>query len=152
VTLPEGVFLADAGFGASGPLFPVPYDGTPVERDGDTVRLVPEGARRVLQRAAAGGWEDLYAVEPEPVFPVDLEVANHYTSTHPESRFVLTLTAQLSTPAVRHVLRNRSYTITRGRVAEERQIANADELLGLLDEVFTLRFPAGTRFRNPAFD
>jgi len=152
VELPEGPVLSDVGFGASGPLVPVPFDGAAVTRHGETLRLAAEGSRRVLQRAGPAGWSDLYAVEPEPPLPIDLEVANHFTSTHPESRFVVTLTAQLPTPETRHVLRNRSYTVTRGETSEEREIASPRELLELLRDVFGLDFPPDTRFRNPAFD
>jgi N-hydroxyarylamine O-acetyltransferase len=152
VHLPEGAFLADVGFGAGGPLAPVPWSGEPAERHGDVVRLAQEGPRLVLQRATASGWDDQYAVEPAPAFPIDFEIGNHYTSTHPESRFVLTLTAQRAFPDARHVLRGRTYTITRATGVEEREIASAEELLALLASVFDLPFPAGTRFRSPVFE
>jgi N-hydroxyarylamine O-acetyltransferase len=152
VHLPDGDVLADVGFGASGPLSAVPWDGNAVTRHGETLRLASEGPRRVLQRKVKEGWADLYAVEAQPPYPIDLEVANHYTSTHPESRFVLTLTAQLATPEARHVLRNRGYTVTRGEVTEEREISSRAELLDLLRSVYRLDFPPDTVFRNPVFE
>ena len=44
--------------------------------------------------ATAQAWTDLYAFTLERHFPVDYEMANHYTSTHPSSPFVQALTAQ----------------------------------------------------------
>ena len=151
VDLPEGPWLADVGFGGEGLLGPVPFGGKEFQRFGDTRRLVAEGRRTVLQSLKPEGWFDLYAVEPEPVHPIDFIVGNHYTSTYPESRFVTTLTAQLSTPEGRHVLRDRTYTVTRQGRAEVRELTEPEELLQLLRDVFGLRFPAGTRFRNPVF-
>lgn len=151
VHLPEGPWLADVGFGSQGLLGPVPFGGAEFHRCGDSHRLLPEGGRAVLQSRKPEGWIDLYAVEPEPAHPIDRIVANHYTSTHPESRFVTTLTAQLPTPAGRHVLRNRTYSVVRGGTTEVREVQDPEDLLGLLREVFGLEFPAGTRFRNPEF-
>lgn len=151
VHLAEGPWLADVGFGGEGLLGPVPFGSREFERFGDTHRLVPEGCRTVLQSRKPEGWFDLYAIEPEPIHPIDCIVGNHYTSTYPESRFVTTLTAQLPTPTGRHVLRNRTYSVVRHGQAEIREIEDPEDLLRLLREVFSLDFPAGTRFRNPEF-
>ena len=151
IHLPEGAWLADVGFGGEGLLGPVPFGGTEIRRFGDSHRLAEEGRRTVLQSLRPEGWFDLYAVEPEPAQPIDRIVGNHYTSTYPASRFVTTLTAQLPTPEGRHVLRNRTYTVIRQGRAEVRELADPEELLQLLQEVFGLTFPAGTRFRNPVF-
>jgi N-hydroxyarylamine O-acetyltransferase len=151
VHLPEGPWLADVGFGGEGLLGPVPFGGAEFRRFGDAHRLMAEGCRTVLQSLKPEGWFDLYAAEPEPVHPIDRIVGNHFTSTYPASRFVTTLTAQLPTPEGRHVLRNRTYSVTRGGATDVRDVKDPDELLQLLREVFGLEFPAGTRFRNPAF-
>lgn len=151
VKLDEGDFLADVGFGGEGLLGPVPMDGRQICRFGEVHRLQSEDRRQVLQCLKSSGWMDLYAIEPEPVFPVDYRVGNHYTSTYQESRFVTTLTAQMPTPGARHILRNRTYTVQRGEAVEVRELAGPEELLDLLREVFGLAFPAGTRFRNPEF-
>lgn len=151
VQLPGGDWLADVGFGGEGLLGPVPWGGAPHDRFGETFRLQPMGSRTVLQELRPEGWFDFYALEPEPVFPVDYLVANHYTSTFPGSRFVQTLTVQLPSPGIRHILRNRNYTVLRGEEVRSREIGSPEELLQLLGQVFGLDFPPGTRFRNPAF-
>lgn len=151
VELPEGAWLADVGFGGEGLLGPVPFGGTEFTRFHDTYRLQPEGRVTVLQCRRREAWFDLYALEPEPAFPIDYLVGNHYTSTFPESRFVTTLTAQLPTPEARHILRNRTYTVLRGDAAEVLELHGPEQLLDLLRTVFGLDFPVGTRFRNPVF-
>ncbi|BDU74454.1 arylamine N-acetyltransferase family protein [Mesoterricola silvestris] len=144
VALEDGPWLADVGFGADGILGPVPLDGREVEHHGDRNRILAEGPRQVLQAWREGAWMDLYALEPSEVFPVDLKVANHYTSTHPDSKFTQVLTAQRCAPGDRATLRNLS--LTRGGVTRDLDPA---ELLDVLEGVFGLAFPPGTRFSPP---
>jgi len=146
VDLPGGPFLVDGGFGADGPLGPVPLAGPEVAHFGETSRVVAEGPLQVLQVRRGDGWLDLYALEPGIPHPVDLELANHYTSTHPDSRFVRTLTAQCAGPEVRWILRN--YELTRRDAQGERtEPVPEPDLLPLLRSRFGLEVPAGTRFR-----
>jgi N-hydroxyarylamine O-acetyltransferase len=140
-------WLVDVGFGVSGPLEPLALSDEVQEQFGWTYRLGREGDEHVLQLRGAEGWTDLYGFVPEPRFPVDFEVANWYTSTHPESRFVRTLTVQLSTPEARHVLHNLTYT---KRSSPERDTAREiarDELVPLLAEIFAIDVPDDARFR-----
>jgi N-hydroxyarylamine O-acetyltransferase len=146
VDLPEGAFLVDGGFGADGPLGPVPFAGAEVVHHGEACRVRAEGPRQVLQVDQDGAWQDLYALEPGSPFPVDLEMANHYTSTHPDSRFVQTLTAQLRTPEGRWTLRNLELTSRDARGARTEPVAEGD-LLGLLRTRFGIDLPEDTRFR-----
>lgn len=134
------------GFGADGPLGPVPLHGAPVLRHGERNRVQPEGSLQVLQVFRSGAWVDLYALEPGEVLPVDLEMANHYTSSHPASRFVQTLTVQVSTPEARWLLRNLELECRRGERVERRTLARED-LLPLLSGRFGIALPEGTRFR-----
>lgn len=152
VTADGGTWLADVGFGAEGLLLPVPFGGGEEARQfAWTYRIVAEEpGLSVLQSSRNGGWEDLYAFTLEPQAPIDYEMANYYTSTHPESRFLRTLTVQRATPEGRHILRDRELLLDRGRegaAVTSRTIADDDELLAVLAEVFGLRFPAGTQFR-----
>lgn len=141
-------WLADVGFGGEGLLLPVPLDGREARHFAWTYRVVPEGSALVLQTRRPDGWFDLYAFTPEPQEPIDYEVANWFTSTHPASIFVQTLTAQLPTPEVRYVLRGRQYTEGRSHEMTTRTIATDEELLTLLAARFGLHFPADTRFRG----
>ena len=150
-------WLADVGFGAEGLLLPVPFGGGEEGRQfAWTYRIVPEEPGLwVLQSSRNDAWEDLYAFTLEPQAPVDYEMASYYTSTHPESRFLHTLTVQRAAPEGRLILRDRELFDDRGGAAglvvTSRTIADDDELLAVLDETFGLRFPAGTRFRYEPF-
>lgn len=147
----EGRCICDVGFGGEGLLHPVFLDGRISEQFLWTYRVVTEGPQHVLQSKRQSDWMDLYAFLPQPCAPVDFEVANWFTSTHPESRFVQILTAQLPTPEARHILRNRTYVIQRGSSEDTREIGSLDELLTILKLVFQLEMPSDTRFRNPVF-
>ena len=103
----------------------------------------------VLQSLIEGVWTDLYAFTLDPQHSIDCEVGNYYTSTHPESPFLRTLTVQSRTPEVRQVLRNRELEVRRGGQATLRTIESDEELLHVLAECFGLRFPPGTRFQSP---
>ena len=152
VELPEGPHLADVGFGSDELLYPVPLvAGVDHPQEAWCYRLEREGDAWVLRSRQPEGWIDLYVFTTEPQHPIDYEVANHFTSTHPSSRFVLSLTAQRATPEVRYILRNREYEEVRPERRERREVASAEELLVILDERFGLRFPPGTTFRNPVF-
>jgi len=139
--------LADVGFGGDGPLRPLGLDGEVSEQGLDSYRVVEEGAVRVLQILREGRWQDLYAFKLDEALPVDFEVANHYTSTWPESPFVTTLTAQLSLPEERRILRGRTFTVRRGGVKDTREVDDG-EFLSLLRDEFGIDLPPETRFPN----
>lgn len=139
-------WLVDVGFGGDGLLGPVPFGGQEIARYHDRHRLLEEGSRQVLQVWQGEAWVDLYAVEPSEVHPVDLEMGNHYTSSHPESRFVQTLTVQLSLPEERRILRNLTLSTGRNGSFHNRVIGRSD-LLPVLREVFDLELPGDARFR-----
>jgi N-hydroxyarylamine O-acetyltransferase len=149
VRLGPDEWLADVGFGGEGPFEPVAV--RPIQADEVSEvrhRIVPEGALRVLQMRSSAEWIDMYAFVPEAVHPVDFEVANWFTSTHPRSPFVRTLTAQRSTRDVRYILRYPSYSEIRGGDVSTREIGR-DELLPLLREIFLIELPHDTTFRVP---
>ncbi|HET6330896.1 MAG TPA: arylamine N-acetyltransferase [Holophagaceae bacterium] len=146
VRLPGGDHLADVGFGGEGLLHPVPMDGEAYPQFGRAYRVAVEGSLRVLQSKQLVNWMDLYAFEPVPRLAVDFEMGNWYTSTHPDSVFVKTLTAQRVTPEGRLVLRNLSFTTVRSDEAEER-VLEPGELPKVLRDSFGLDIPDGTKFR-----
>jgi N-hydroxyarylamine O-acetyltransferase len=84
---------ADVGFGHGTLLEPIPFGvGGPHEQSGWSYRVIQEdGGLLVLQTATEEGWRDLYAFRPEPSPPIDVEVSNWFTCTHPQSRFVTRL-------------------------------------------------------------
>ena len=148
VELPEGRFLADVGFGGDGPVRPLLLeDGAGSELGGLRHRLRREADQWVLE-ADLG---DLYAFTLEPLYPVDFVMANHFTSTWPDSPFVSGLTAQRSWVDRRVILRNRELVLRSAAGDQRLPVRDPDHLLAILDEHFGLVFPAGTRFSRPEF-
>jgi N-hydroxyarylamine O-acetyltransferase len=149
VALDGGAWLADVGFGGDGLVHPLSFaPGAEVGMAGVTHRLRREDDLWVLT-AEPGG--DLYAFTLEPHHPADYEMANHYTSTWPASKFVQTLTAQRSWPEGRTILRNRELTVRQDGSVRTEAIRDPDHLLAVLEREFGLSFPAGTRFTRPEF-
>ena len=140
-------WLADVGFGGDGLIDPAPLEeGVATEQAGVVYHVITEGACRVLQRRLSGEWQDLYVVMPDPAHAIDFEVGNWYTSTHPNSAFVLNLTAQAVIGECRHVLRNLVHSISCGEALRTREIPRA-ELLPLLRGTFGLDLPEDSTFR-----
>lgn len=90
----DGEWQADVGFGRGTLLEPIPFgpDGE-FDRDGWRFRIVEDGGDHVLQASTGREWFDQYAVIPEPVPSIDIEVSNWFTSTRPDSPFVTGLVA-----------------------------------------------------------
>jgi len=140
-------WLADVGFGADGLLLPVSLEsGQSSHQFAWWFRAIERDGLWLMQSARAGVWEDIYAFTLEPQLAVDFEVANHYTATHPDSRFRQLLVVQRVAPQVKVSLRNHELTHDTGTDVMSRTLASEDEMLQVLCEVFGLEFPAGTRF------
>lgn len=139
-------WLCDVGFGGEGLFHPVAMDGEASDQPQGRYRVAQEGPLRVLQSEQPAGWMDLYAFEPVPRLQVDFELGNWYTSTHPDSRFVKTLTAQAILPDGRRVLRGLDYTVVRGGEVTHRVLQVA-EIPGVLRRDFGLEVPDGAVFR-----
>jgi N-hydroxyarylamine O-acetyltransferase len=83
------VWHADVGFGRGTLLEPIPFGpGGPYEQSGWRFRVVDEDEQLVLQTEEHDQWADVYSFVPRPVPPVDIELGNWFTSTHPTSRFL----------------------------------------------------------------
>jgi N-hydroxyarylamine O-acetyltransferase len=148
VSIEDAVWLADVGFGADGLLLPVPFRaGQEMRQFAWTYRLVEQAGLWMLQTQVEKSWLDLYAFSLEPQHLADYEMANYYLCTHPDSRFVQTLTAQRLAPTARHILRNRRLLVDSGDTVTSRILADDEEVLAVLAETFELPFPPGTRFR-----
>lgn len=147
VSIDSATWIADVGFGAEGLLLPVPFAiGQEARQFAWTYRVVHEAGHWLLQSLGQESWLDLYEFSLEPQHLIDYEMANYYVSTHPDSRFVQTLTAQRLAPTVRQILRNRQLTVDSGNAVTQRTLTDDDELLAVLAETFQLPFAPGTRF------
>ena len=145
----EGVpYLADVGFGGQTPTAPLRLDVPDAQRTPHEIfRVGRTGERYTLQLQLADGWGDLYVFTLERQYPIDFELGNWFTSTHPASPFVQNLVlSRAGLEGERTSLFNRELVIRRGSTAEKRNVQTPEELLEILASHFGLRFPPGTRF------
>ncbi|WP_225919692.1 arylamine N-acetyltransferase family protein [Actomonas aquatica] len=143
VTVDGAEWLVDAGFGGIGATAPLRLDTAEVQATShDRRRLSRRADGTVLQEVelAPGKWADVYIVELTPVFPVDVRVANWFTSTHPDSLFRNALIVTSVQADHRRVLRGREYheRYVDGRVEQRREVADEAALRALLVEAFGL--------------
>lgn len=159
VTLDGERLLADPGFGLS-LLRPIPLaDGAQDDYGGWTyqVRSVRLGNGRgwALYRQRDSGWELMHCHDELPVLPIDLVIAHHYTSTHPQAQFRKGLMLTRHQPGRHTAVTDSTVTIRRpGQPTEHREISvfeaidllrelavplTEDELLRLTDTLLTLR-------------
>lgn len=91
---------------------------------------------------ADGLWVSAYRFAPDPVPAVDFEMANWFSATHPQSRFVLNLTVSRVTPGLRLTLLNTQFTRrAHGRPVEHRILADGGELAAVLCDDFRIDPP-----------
>jgi N-hydroxyarylamine O-acetyltransferase len=88
VELPEGLHLADVGFGNLAPtcallLNPLVEQETPHE----AMRFIDVGGELTLQAQLKHGWEHIYRVIPYPRYDGEYEIVNWYTGTHPDTPY-----------------------------------------------------------------
>jgi N-hydroxyarylamine O-acetyltransferase len=117
----------------------------------ETRRIVREGARYFHQALLGGEWSDVCEFTLEEMPPIDREVANWFTSSHPQSHFKNRLIASRAAEAGRRVnLLNDELSIRGADGQATRQpLASARELISALREHFALEFPDDTVFGPP---
>lgn len=150
----DGVpWMADVGVGGLSPTSPVRMDVADEQRTvHEPRRLVHEHGRwfhQVALRGDAGiAWHDVCEYTGEAMPPIDREVANWYTSAHPQSHFRnRLLVARAERDGRRHTLLNAEYTLREADgTAAHVPITGPEHLRTVLAEVFGLRFDPGTRF------
>lgn len=143
--LTVGDVMLDPGFGGLAPRIPVPRDGSPTSN----YRLVRDDNELALELGTQRLWISTF----EHDLPVDFEMANHYTATHPRSHFTQRLTMRAFTPDGGQVrIQNRDLTFMdpRGDVTEKRPIADRVELRLLVADHFGFDLPALETLRVPS--
>jgi N-hydroxyarylamine O-acetyltransferase len=137
------MWLADVGFGAMGLIDPIPLaDGASTAQGGFIHRLRRDGALWILSIADASGTDlDLYEFSDDPQTAMDVEVANHFTSTHPHSIFRRALTIQRTRLDERTILRSDAITRMRDGRIDDEPFAH-ERLRDVSRELFDVELPA----------
>ncbi len=147
VELPEGVFLADVGFGVC--LIDEPLAlkaGIEQSTAMGRFRLHENNATWTLEAAQPvsekypSGWRTMYLFTLEPAEHADLELANWFTASHPQSMFRHTLLLERVTAETRYKLVNRRYVLENagGAVRSERVLTTAGEYGAILRDTFSV--------------
>jgi len=143
--LPEGVFIADVGFGAQSPTAPLKLEHALEQNTPHgTYRIMRDGAVHELQSEAAGIWSGMYQFTLEPQSPADFELGNWFTATHPRSHFRQNILAAIVDGDTRINLLNTRVTKRCGEKSEERMVTNSKELDRVLADELGIDPPAST--------
>ena len=150
VTLPEGTFIADPGFGAQSPRLPVPLvDGREVRVGNDVHWMAREDRWWVLRTRAGDKVTDCWATTLDADNLIDFELGNHYTSTHPDSVFVNHAMMCAHATPERITIIDRNATVHQASGPVVRALADRRELRALVAERFGFDLPEVERMRVP---
>jgi N-hydroxyarylamine O-acetyltransferase len=147
VAIEGAIYVVDPGFGPFASPVPIPL------QDGDTgqTHWLSRGNDRWTLHVprdgqSVAGW--LTTLEAEN--PIDFEVANHYTATHPRSPFTNMLMLSAPTPVGRVNVMNRTVTVLNGTEATSLQLADRPALRKLLAADFGFDLPQVEQMKVPA--
>jgi N-hydroxyarylamine O-acetyltransferase len=146
VELPHGSYIADVGFG----LLTLT---APLQLRSDLEQPTPHGLHRLvcvgdefqLQVRLTDNWAPIYQFSLQEQLPVDWEVQNWFTSTHPDSTFTNSLMAARPVDDLRYALLNDRLSIHRPDGTVERRIARSvPELALFLHRFFDISPPSAS--------
>jgi N-hydroxyarylamine O-acetyltransferase len=145
-------WLTDVGVGALSLTRAIRFD---VEDQQPTLheprRIIRVDGRWFHQARLGDTWSDVYEFTGEEMPAIDRELANWFTSTHPQSHFLGRLiVARAATAGRRITLQNGELKVReRDGRATVQTVVSPEELLVALAERFGLHFPPETRFGPP---
>jgi N-hydroxyarylamine O-acetyltransferase len=132
--------IVDVGFGGSFvPPMPLAAGAEAATDDGARHRLTADPDHGwMLERDGGEGWQRQYSFTPDPAWPADLEMANHFTATRPGTRFTTLRIASAPTGDGYVSLIDRALTTSRMGKSETREIGDVVEYRRVLAELFGL--------------
>jgi N-hydroxyarylamine O-acetyltransferase len=145
VTIAGQDWLADNGFGGPGICQPLPMIPDQVEEQyGECYRLRRDPLYgMVLQRASNGAFMDLFAFdEDETTLAADIEMANHFTATWPESIFRLHRMCSLRKPWGRVTLSDMELTVHRDGQSTASLLPPGPQYMASIAEHFGIQLDA----------
>jgi len=148
--LAEGEYVVDPGFGPYAARLPILFrDGGEARGAHETHWMAREGERWVLRAQLGDKPVNAWATTLEEAIPVDFEMANHFTASHPNSPFVNRIMISAMTDEGRVSAMNRDVTIWRAGKPEALQLADRAALRRLLNDYFGFDLPEVERLRVP---
>ncbi|AIF48520.1 arylamine N-acetyltransferase family protein [Dyella japonica] len=139
-------WLADVGFGSmalGGALRLVVDEAQPTSLE--PFRLITDGTQWRTQALVRDEWRTLYRFRLQDAERIDYVVANHFTSTYPESHFLHSLIVARTLADRRLGLRNREFVVhALGQESVRRTLQTTEEIKRVLEEQFGLRLPVSS--------
>ncbi|MDR6294273.1 N-hydroxyarylamine O-acetyltransferase [Inquilinus ginsengisoli] len=143
VDLADGPRIVDVGFGGqtlTGVLRLEPDLEQPTPHEPFRLVRLEDGFK--LQALIGAEWKSLYRFDLQAQQPIDCEAPNWYVATHPDSHFVIGLSAARAAEGRRYTLRDADFAVHHlGGGTERRRLADVDELKAMLAGVFGLALP-----------
>ncbi|WP_427964101.1 arylamine N-acetyltransferase family protein [Altererythrobacter sp.] len=160
VELGGEAWIADAGFGGSyAPPLLLADGARSASPDGMLHRLRQQAGglegEWLLERAAPGagddGWQKQYTFDLAEVAQEDLEQANHWTSTRPDTRFTTLHIASIALVDGFAALTDQQLNVTRGMETETSELLDAASWRQALAEILTIELSETEVARLPLF-
>ncbi|OYQ00899.1 arylamine N-acetyltransferase [Pseudomonas mandelii] len=150
VTLDRVRYITDVGFGGMVPTAPLMLDTDVAQRTPhEPYRIERHADGYTLRANVSGEWRPMYIFDLQRQEDIDYTLGNWYVSTHPESSFTKQLLVARTGDGWRRTLNNGSFAIHRvGAESERRQVADVEELIGLLEGEFGIRVPEHAQLRQ----
>lgn len=137
-------WLVDVGFGSMALSGALRLQADVAQPTGnEPFRLLRDGDDWRMQAQVRDEWKTLYRFDLQPRPAIDYVVANHYTSTFPDSHFLHGLTAARTLADRRLGLRNRDFVVHHtGGESVRRTLQDVEEIRQVLEQAFDIRLPA----------
>jgi N-hydroxyarylamine O-acetyltransferase len=140
IDLPDGPYLADAGFGGLTPTAPLLMIlGVAQPTPNEVFRLMRHEDETLLQVRLGDEWDSIYHFTQQTQLPVDYVMANWFTATQPLGVFTSNLIVTRPGPGTRTILFNRHFSIrSADGTVTRRVLASLDEVRVVLADTFDL--------------
>jgi N-hydroxyarylamine O-acetyltransferase len=145
----EGVdWITDVGVGGASLTAAIRFEpDVEQETPHETRRIVRDPGRFFHQARFGSEWVDVYEFTGELMPAIDREVANWFTSAHPDSHFKNRLiVARAGEGGRRYTLLDGEFKVRERNGHASARPLDADELVRVLADDFGLTFAPGTRF------
>jgi N-hydroxyarylamine O-acetyltransferase len=145
VTLEEGPFVVDVGFGGSTPTAPLRVEADVEQQTPhEPFRLTRINESLLLEAKLEGTWKGLYSFDLQPQTLADYEMPNWHLCNHPESHFLGSVVAARVESDRRYALRNADFAVHfPDGFTERRLLSSGAEIRETLEDVFHINVPTG---------
>lgn len=129
-------WMADVGFGGNGPIAPVKIEeGLEQDQFGRFYRIKSDPVQQfIMEFQVEGIYENVYSFTTEGCYPMDYDIANYFTSTHPNSIFKKVIMCTKPTKDGRVSMFDNNLKIIKDGQVTEKTLHNDMEINNALQE------------------